>query len=298
MSEPEARRDARRAPLSAERRGRSGRDPSFTLDQWSATIRGVETVFLDHGAGDPVVFVHGLAGNLTHWRYVAPEFSATHRVIGLDLPGCGASAPLPASTTVGHYATHVLALLDFLELDRVTLVGHSLGGMVSTRLAARHPERVSGLVLVNPAGFQPMPAVVAAASRAALHRGVLKAVLPRFWKQLLGHVFQDHNERTEAFVRSVDETHADEDIHGIAAVIAALRPDFVEADYTSLLAGLPMPLGMIWGDRDRLIAPKVLARAVASRRDAMVEVLAGVGHMPIIERPAPVVALVRRVLEA
>ncbi len=288
----------RRAPLSAERRGRSGRDPSFPLDQWSAKIRGVDTVFLDHGDGPPVVFVHGLAGNLTHWRYVAPEFAEHHRVVGLDLPGCGASAPLPGATTVGHYATHVLALLDFLELDRVTLVGHSLGGMVATRLAASHPGRVAGLVLVNPAGFQPMPAVVAAASRAALHRGVLTTLLPRFWRQLLGQVFQDHNARTEGFVRTVDATHDVADIHGIAAVIAALRPDFVEADYTGLLEQLSMPLGMIWGDRDRLIAPKVLERVVARRSGALVEVLAGVGHMPIIERPEPVVGLVRRVLAA
>ena len=107
-----------------------GRDRRFRLEQYHVRLRGVDTVYADQGEGATIVFIHGLAGNVTHWVNVAPHFLATHRVIAIDLPGHGESGA-PRTWSVDEYVSYVVALIDRLDIDCVTLVGHAMGGMVA-----------------------------------------------------------------------------------------------------------------------------------------------------------------------
>lgn len=114
---------------------------------------GVEIAYLDQGAGDPIVLVHGFASNKeTNW--VQPGWVSTltrdnRRVIALDNRGHGQSTKLydPADYHTDLMAADVAALIAHLGLDRADVMGYSLGARITATLAARHPARVRAAVL-------------------------------------------------------------------------------------------------------------------------------------------------------
>ncbi len=262
-----------------------GRDRSFELPQYYVDIQGVRLAVADAGAGPTLLFIHGLAGNLTHWLHVAPQFKERYRVVCVDLPGCGNSARLAEGYTVAGYAAQLRGLLSKLGIDSAVVVGHSLGGMVAAEFGLRYPKATDGLVLVNPAGFQRFPWPVQIASRLLLREALLNAVLPRVWKGLLGLVFRTRNAYTEQFIRSVEETHDPADIFDLTRVMSSLRPDFVERDHLDRLDALTMPVQLLWGSEDLLVPAKSLRRLASKLPRARAEEIPACGHMPIIERP-------------
>jgi len=110
---------------------------------------------VDNGGsgGLPVVFVHSLAGNSTHWSKQLEHLRRTRRAVALDLRGHGRSErPKNGDYTIAGMAGDVAAAADTLGLGRLVLVGHSMGGGVALAYAGAHPDRVAGLVLVDPIG--------------------------------------------------------------------------------------------------------------------------------------------------
>jgi pimeloyl-ACP methyl ester carboxylesterase len=108
----------------------------------------------DGGRGDlPIVFVHSLAGNSTHWSKQLEHLRPTRRAVTLDLRGHGRSErPKNGDYTIAGMAGDVAAVADTLGLEKFVLVGHSMGGGVALTYAGAHPDRVAGLVLVDPIG--------------------------------------------------------------------------------------------------------------------------------------------------
>ena len=105
------------------------------------------------GPGLPVIFVHGLAGSLEMWEPQLAHLRQSRRAVALDLRGHGQSAAADKDDySMEALGADVLAVADKLGLSKFVLVGHSLGGSVASALAAAHPERVAGLLLVEAAG--------------------------------------------------------------------------------------------------------------------------------------------------
>ena len=281
-------------PLGREGVEGPGRDRSLPLPQYHAQIRGVDTAFFDAGSGPAIVFVHGLAGNATHWLHVAPRFADRFRVIGLDLPGCGVTAPPLDGYSLRGYAEHVRALMDLLGVDRATLVGHSMGGMVSTDLALIARDRVDRVVLVNPAGFHPLPRILRLGGELVLREGLLNPILPRVWRGILGNVFCEPSAESEAFIQMVRETYRDEDVWMVSRVMAGLRHDLLHRNFTALLPTMDLPVWLIWGEKDRLVPARVFHDAARRLPNVTVEEIPRCGHMPILEKPERVVAFLER----
>ncbi len=100
-----------------------------------------------------MVLVHSLAGNSGHWSSQLEHLRRTRRAVALDIRGHGRSEPPKDSNyTIAAMAGDVAAAVDALRLDRFVLVGHSMGGGVALAYSGRHPDRVAGLVLVDPIG--------------------------------------------------------------------------------------------------------------------------------------------------
>ncbi|MBI5503052.1 MAG: alpha/beta fold hydrolase [Deltaproteobacteria bacterium] len=275
-----------------------GRNRAFQLPQYFAIANGLRTAFCDAGRGDPVVLIHGLAGDLTHWVYVAPRLAAGHRVLALDLAACGESERPREPLSVKLYAEQVRSLLDVVGLERAALVGHSLGGMVAAELALAAPERVSKLVLINPAGFQKMPLLLRAAGHAFLREPVLSTLLPPLWKKVLDVVFCEKNEHTRGFVESVESTYRVDDIHALSAVIASLKQDFLERNFLAALDRLTVPTLLMWGAKDLLTPAKELRETASRLPNVTTHEIPRCGHMPLIERPELTVDLIRSHLAA
>lgn len=275
-----------------------GRDRRFDLPQYEATIRGLRTAFFDAGTGPAIVFLHGLAGNATHWIHIAPHFADRFRVVGLDLPGCGETEEPRDGYSLHGYGEHVRALMDLLGIERATLVGHSMGGMASTDFALTHPDRVDRIMLVNPAGFHPLPRILRLGGELVLREGLLNRVLPSVWRGILHNVFCEPSEHTEAFMKMVRETYRDEDVWMISRVMAGLRKDLLHRNFMAMLHTMDVPTWLIWGDKDRLVPARVFHDAARRLPHVTAEEVARCGHMPIIEKPHTVVAFLERALAA
>jgi pimeloyl-ACP methyl ester carboxylesterase len=109
---------------------------------------GLRTAYEVHGAGPAILFIHGWAGSRLHWRE-APSFLPHFKVIAIDLYGFGDSEePLHVSIPE-DYVEQVCEFIRQLKIERVILVGHSVGGLVAANVALRIPEIVSGVVLIE-----------------------------------------------------------------------------------------------------------------------------------------------------
>lgn len=152
---------------------------------------GVEIYYDVKGSGPPLMLVAGFAADSAFWAPSFAALAARHQVIVLDDRGCGRTAPLDAPTSIALMADDCMALAAHLNLRKVSLVGHSMGGMIVQECAIRYPEAVDRVVLaatapfVTPrdnALFSTWSALFAAVDRALWFRNLFFWVLsPRFF---------------------------------------------------------------------------------------------------------------------
>ena len=118
-----------------------------------ADLGDVELFYTDEGSGDPpMLFVHGYSCDSHDWSWQLPYFTASHRVIAVDLRGHGRSSAPDSGYTAKHFAADLAALLERLDAGPVVAVGHSMGATVVSTLAVEHPQHVQALVTID-AGY-------------------------------------------------------------------------------------------------------------------------------------------------
>jgi pimeloyl-ACP methyl ester carboxylesterase len=111
--------------------------------------------YIDEGQGEQtLLFVHGLGGYLKHWSKNIPELAKGFRCIAIDLPGYGKSSKGSFDASMSFQAEMILAFMEKLQLQKVWLVGHSMGGQISLTLALKDPSKLAGLILLAPAGIE------------------------------------------------------------------------------------------------------------------------------------------------
>ena len=274
--------------------------------------------FVDYGGEGPaMVLVHGLGGSHANWVCVADHLRRTHRVYALDLVGFGVTPPVGRKMSLRtHRDVVALFAAEVAEGEPVTLVGNSMGGLISLMVADHSPELVARLVLINPA--VPVPSI-AAVDVVTAHRiavPLLPGVGPR--------VVAAYN-RTTPVARQLHETlemvcARPERIptEGVEATMAMmeLRREMPWAARAlgesgrSLAAALARrrafhrmvhriacPTLLVHGDADRVVPVAASERLADERPDWRFHVFSGVGHVPVLEAPEEVAAVVDRFLE-
>ena len=123
------------------------------MNERSVSVRNGEfkVDVLEGGAGDPLLYLHGVAG--LEWTLLLKRLSNGHTVIAPRTPGFGESTGTQKLHDIHDLVYFYLDLLDTLDLDRVPIIGHSLGGMFAAELAAAQPSRFSHVVLAAPFGL-------------------------------------------------------------------------------------------------------------------------------------------------
>ena len=269
--------------------------------------------YVDHGGdGPPLVLVHGLGGSHVNWCAVAPALARTHHVYALDLPGFGRT-PLGARSTRLDANTALIAqFIGRVAGGRATLVGNSMGGMLSMMTAAQYPYRVDHLVLVNasypPVRGMPVDREIALVFAMYMLPFVGEVVMQRraarmTAEQLVHETMRVCCAEPEKLSREIIEAHV-----GIAqerrsmewaprAFLVAAR-SIVRAlarprKLVEMADAIRAPTLVIHGDRDRLV-PLAAARAAATRRNWQLEIFHGIGHVPQLEAPERFVALVNK----
>ncbi|MFG2076331.1 alpha/beta fold hydrolase [Nonomuraea maritima] len=231
----------------------------------------------------PLLLIHGSGASGACWAPMVPALAAHRHVIRVDLPGCGQSPPAP-SYDVSAQAGRVAEVLDELGRGAVAVAGHSSGGYVATALAEQRPDLVRSLALIStgpsPDALLPQPLVL----RALLAPPLGALLWPR---------------RTDAMIRRgigataarrveiPDELVADLKVATYGTTREILRRNTaytVERSVPERLAALVVPLLVIFGAADRRWEPSS-AHRYGAVPGARVEMLPGVGHMPMLEAP-------------
>jgi 3-oxoadipate enol-lactonase len=112
-----------------------------------ARVGDIEMYYEEHGRGDPLLLIMGLAADSTAWMFQVPDFAARYRTIVFDNRGVGRSDKPAGPYSIHQMADDAAGLLDVLGIERARVVGVSMGGMIAQELALRHPGRVRALVL-------------------------------------------------------------------------------------------------------------------------------------------------------
>jgi len=249
--------------------------------------RGVRIRCFAGGDGPPLLLVHGYGGSAWNWAELAPLLPR-RRLLIPDLPGHGASSPLPAARTLSPFADVLAAVCEAEGAGPVDVVGHSLGGVVALRLAERHPDLVHRLVLAAAAGISSSTRLaetfitlvgIAKPGRLAARRLPRVASSP-FLRRLVFGPLEVSNpvalgERAVyAFLRA-SPLHTD----ALGAGLALAADDPRQG-----LDRVRCPVLVLWGARDRQV-PLGDGFEYARRLRAPLRVVADCGHLLIGERP-------------
>jgi pimeloyl-ACP methyl ester carboxylesterase len=265
-----------------------GRSLTFPFPQWRAVDR-YRTVYFDEGKGRPVVFLHGLGGNATHWEFVAQALASRYRVIGIDLVGCGWTAKPDQPYTIELLRDHVLEFLDRRGVIGATLVGHSLGGAVALAAALARPGEFDGLALLCAAGVAPVPVWMRMAAPLFLRRQILYPTLLYGADFIVKNVFVE-DEAENPYVRWFRQS-AMRDLPGypalrdFARVCESLCWDVLRNDYAEHFPSLRLPVLALWGDHDKLTTLGPVLDHLQRIRRLRTVVLERCGHLPMVEHP-------------
>jgi 3-oxoadipate enol-lactonase len=247
-----------------------------------------DTVVAQRGdSGPAVVLVHSLGVDWRMWEPVMDRLAAGRQVFAYDFRGHGAAAGAPAPVTMADFGADLVGLLDALGLDRVHLVGLSLGGAIAQTAAVAHPERVASLALLA-APDHPVPDAFEARARAAETDGMPAQIAPTLTRWFTPDALADNPwgvQYARERIRRFDP-----------AAWAATWRAYQTLDVRDRLRDFPSPVLVLSGEADTAAGPDFMA-AVADRiPGALHETLPRTPHMQTLEQPDLVTAALDRFL--
>jgi pimeloyl-ACP methyl ester carboxylesterase len=261
-----------------------------------ATVRihGHDVFYREEGEGSAIVLIHGIAGCSATWDAVVPRLANRHTVVAPDLLGHGESAKPRGDYSLGAYASGVRDLLAVLGHDRVTVVGHSLGGGIAMQFAYQFPEWCERLVLVGSGGLgkevSPLLRALSAPGAEYLLALLLNGRL-HGWARSVGSTVgrvgirgdQLMTELWNSYSRLTDARAQRAFFHTIRSVIDPAGQRVSARDRLYLAAD--MPTLIVWGDKDSVIPVEHATIAHELIPGSRLEIFEGCGHFVPIEAP-------------
>jgi pimeloyl-ACP methyl ester carboxylesterase len=225
-----------------------------------APINGIKAWYAEFGHGEPVILLHGGLANASYWGLQVRALEPRYRVIVMDSRGHGRSSRTAEPIGYGLMASDVIALMDYLHIDKAAIVGWSDGAIIGLDVAIHHPERVTRLFVFaansNPSGLKDVgksPVFTAFIARASKQYAELSPTPTQF----------------NAFLADIQH-------------MWATQPNFTDAQ----LRGIRVPTWIVDADRDEAIKREDTDHMAATIPDAGELILPNVSHFAFLQDPA------------
>ncbi|TDQ17729.1 pimeloyl-ACP methyl ester carboxylesterase [Phyllobacterium brassicacearum] len=252
--------------------------------QRSRTPKGA--AYLEKGAGEPLLLIHGVGMQLEAWGPQISALSDTHRVIAVDMPGHGGSERIAPDARLDGFVAWLSATIDDLGLDSLNVAGHSMGALIAGGIAATQPHRIRRVALLNSVYRRSPDARAAVRARAA---EILKGGHTDYDGPLL-RWFGEDNQHSEAY-RLTRSWLSDVDPKGYATAYSA----FAEGDafYADCWPSVQCPALFLTGADDPNSTPAMaIAMADAAPRGYF-RLIENERHMVNLTAPVAVNAIMR-----
>ena len=260
----------------------------------TVVLHGHELSYVDSGAGPVVLFIHGILGSQGQWAHLLDAIDDDHRVVAPDLFGHGDSAKPTGDYSLSSHAATLRDLLDHLGIERVTLVGHSLGGGIAMQFYYLFPDRVERLVLVSSGGLGREVNLVLRAATLPGAEQVLRVIasapvldkvdaLGRGAQKVGWKPGRDIGAIWRGFTSLGDSESRSAFLATTRAVIDFGGQSISAHDH--LQAATPPSTLIVWGSKDRMIPAWHAISAQRAVPGCQVELFEGAGHFPHLDDP-------------
>lgn len=244
--------------------------------------------YREEGSGHAIVLLHGFCGSHAYWDKIVPELEKEFRVIAPDLPGHGKSSHVEDARTIDGMADSIKRLLDELQLEKVTLFGHSLGGYIALSFAERYSDCLNGLALVHSTAFP--DSAEAKKGREANIEKVGQQGISALIDGLIPKLFSpEHVEERRADIEKAKQIGYQTSVEGAIAALQAMKD---RPDRNQVMTETSLPILLVAGEQDQIIpADKTFSVTKENIEQAL---LREVGHMSMMESPDQLIALIRQ----
>lgn len=259
--------------------------------QEKIAANGIKLAVQRSGEGYPIILIHGLASSMSLWASLDQSQLEGVQIISYDLRGHGASERATGAHTLTKHVADLKGLLAALSIQRVVLVGLSLGGMIAMELAASNPEMVSALALLDTTAAFPQATrdlFFELASSASFNG--MGAITDKFMQLSFSPRFIEQNPKMVATIRKGM-------LASDAASIAAAARMVAKIDLRQRLAAIHCPTAVLVGEQDQLAPPDLAQELVTGIKDAQLHVIPESGHASPVEQPQDVTTILAQLIK-
>ena len=272
--------------------------PKYELPVQKQQLSGLNMAYVEKGKGQPVVFIHGLGGNLSHWTKAVKKLSTTYKCIAVDLPGYGYSDKKFSTNDKDQLQFYADMLTEFIQkknLKKIVVAGHSMGAQIAMILAIQQPALISKIVLVSPAGLESFTSneaqLMIGATPASYFEKQEESAIRSSFKQNFYELPQDAENLIQDRLRLKTCNDFTLYTEAVSNGIKGMLNHPVKSDWNEI----KQPVLIIYGQNDALIPNKIfhpaltldslLKEAVTAMPQARQVLIANAGHMVQFEKP-------------
>ncbi|MFY9114154.1 MAG: alpha/beta hydrolase [Dethiobacteria bacterium] len=250
-------------------------------------VDGLNVHYRDEGEGEPLVLLHGWSASLHTWDVWTEKLKRDFRVIRLDLPAFGLTGPATdADYSIDYYVDFLDHFLTALDVQESYIAGNSLGGGITWLYAAKYPEKVKKIILLDAAGYRAeMPSIEKLASPDTV-RSVIRYITPRYAIHfLVKQVYGENEKVTDETVSRYHRLLLREGNREVMFRVLDKIQDRENEDVKQLLNGIEVPALIIWGEKDAWIPLELAYRFEQDIPNARLITYENAGHIPMEEIP-------------
>lgn len=250
-----------------------------------AKVNGISMAYEDRGEGETIVLLHGFCGSAAYWDKVNPLLADNYRCIAPDLRGHGGTDAPVGAYTIEQMAEDVMALMETLNINSYTLLGHSMGGYVALSILQQDPSKLDGIGLVHSTAYADSEEAKAKRLDAV---SKIQSGLVDFIDNLVPGLFAEGNVSSmpEAIIAARQIGYRTPP-QGAAGAALAMRE---RVDRRDVLSATLRPVLLIAGEQDRVVPLERTFTAEGS--NVTKSVIKGAGHMSMYEAPEQLTAVI------